>query len=242
MKDHTFHVIMIGLLAASLFFLFLHGRGAVPPPPDNRNTISVSGFAEQNVAPDQAKLVVQIETEGKTAQEAQDMNAEVSANVLAAAQRFLPKKQIETIGYSLMKQQSYDPQTGKPLFLGYAHVHTLQLTLDDLDRMGDLLDALPAVGVTHLQGISFLLSKEKERMVREEILQLAVQQAQHKADVLADAFHVRRGKPVMISETNSFFTPSRTSPETLFSAARAPEVLPGDVTVSVSVQAAFVLS
>ena len=79
-------------------------------------------------------------------------------------------------------------------------------------------------------------------MVREEILQLAVQQAQHKADVLADAFHVRRGKPVMISETNSFFTPSRTSPETLFSAARAPEVLPGDVTVSVSVQAAFVLS
>ncbi len=244
MKEGAWHIILLIAIIGSTLLLFnAHKSAVVGYPSLQRDTISVTGQAELDVAPDEAYVVLVVETEGASAKETQDTNAQISDQVIKAiVGKGVKKDQIDTIGYSLYKREGYDPKTGKPFSLGYQQTHTMKITVKDVEKTGDVIDAAIDAGSTRIQDIRFGLSREKQKEANGETLELAAENAREKAQTLTRALNVNLGEAITISETNYIYAPPQPYYEF---AARAEagmaktEVLPQDVTLSLTVNVVF---
>ena len=121
MKENGWHILLVILIIGSTLLLMnTDNGGVVGYPATQRNTVSVTGTSDLDVAPDEAELTVMIEAEGTNAKEAQDLNAQLSDQVIKAlAAQGVKKEDIDTMGYYLYKREGYDPKTGRPFPLGY---------------------------------------------------------------------------------------------------------------------------
>ena len=117
----------------------------------------------------------------------------------------------------------------------------MKITFDDLDGVGDVIDAATNAGATRIQGVSFVLSDEKKEEANTRALELAAENAQDKAEALAGALGVNMGEAMTISETNYFFSPRPMDYGfgVAESAMQKTDILPQDVTISLSVTVVF---
>jgi len=245
MKEYGWHVLLVVLILGSTIFLSSMQKSGVVSgyPIAQRDTISVTGQAELDVAPDEAYVIVVVETEGGSAKETQDANAQISDQVIKAiVGKGVKKDQIDTIGYFLYQREGYDPKTGKPFSLGYQQTHTMKITVKDVEKAGDVIDAATDAGATRIQDIRFGLSREKQKTSNGEALELAAENAREKATMLASALNVGLGEAITISETNYLYAP----PQPLYdygvraeAALAKTEILPQDVTLSLTVNVVF---
>ena len=65
----------------------------------------------------------------------------------------VPKDAIRTIGYEL--QPEFDYANGRQTFRNYVARNTVEVRLDDIDRVGIVIDAAGAGGATTISGIRF---------------------------------------------------------------------------------------
>jgi uncharacterized protein YggE len=66
-------------------------------------------------------------------------------------------KDIQTSGYNLNAQFTYPPQGGTPTFAGYDASNQVTVKLRQMDKVGDVLDALVDAGANNIFGPSFML-------------------------------------------------------------------------------------
>jgi uncharacterized protein YggE len=246
MKDSWFHVLIVVLILGSTFILLADDEdevqvvggmyGAV-----QQDTISVSGQSEYIVAPDEAELMIVVETTGGTAKEAQDMNSAKSNAVVLALTKFVDKDDIETVSYYLYPLEYFNPQTNKPVPQGYRQTHTMKVTLKDIGAVGDVIDAATNAGATGIQGVSFVLSDDLEEQANTHALGMAVQNARQKADALAHALKVGVGDVVTVSESNYQYYPRPIAygMDMAVGASEKTPILPQDVTISLNVNVIF---
>src|SRR5215203_1916140 len=154
--------------------------GAPPAPPVP--TVVATGQATVRLPPDRAYLTLSTETRAPKPAEAQQRNAQAMAAVqqkLEGAR--LAKESVRTLAYSL--DEEYDLVDNRRRSKGFRAVNTIEVRLDDITRVGEILDLAVAAGATSAQNIRFDL---KERQTAErQALRLAVADARARAEAAA---------------------------------------------------------
>jgi uncharacterized protein len=145
--------------------------------------ITTTGTGKVTYTPDIGYINAGVSSDGKTAADAWDQNAEVVKKLFAALKELgIDPKDMKTVNLNV--QPKYDhPKDKAPVLVGYTASYDLNVTVRKLDDMGKLLDALVANGANRNMSVSFGLA-DPERLLDEARLK-AVQEARKKAEIYA---------------------------------------------------------
>jgi len=163
-------------------------------------TVSVSGEGVVKGMPDQAFVTIGAESRAKNPKEAQAQNAKamtaVHQNLMQAG---IPKDAIRTLSYDL--QLESDWVNGRQVVRGYVARNTIEVRLDDITRVGEVIDIAVTVGATTVHGVRFDL---KQRTVLErEALKRATADARARADAAASGAGTAINRVIRIEEPGS---------------------------------------
>ena len=191
------------LLFALMVALPLPAVAQQAPPP---RTLSINANATVERAPDQAILILAVESEGRTAQVAASANATKMDRVMAALRQLnIPAAKIRTISYELQPQYAQD-RGEQPHIASYRALNQVQVVLDAIDRVGPTIDAALTAGSNRVSSLSFGIKDAQG--ARLEALSNAVAKARAEAEVIARAAGQTLGEPLSIS-TDGYFPQPR---------------------------------
>jgi hypothetical protein len=165
-------------------------QAAVPHAASAPATLQVSAGASVDPAPDRVYIEVGVRTEAPQPKLAAADNASRVTNVLAAVRKAAgPEAQLTTADYSVAPQYRYS-NTGKPpAVTGYTVTNLVRVRLDDLKRIGSVIDAANEAGANVQQSLRFALRHPE--VARVEALTLAAHRARAAAGALAAALGLR---------------------------------------------------
>ncbi len=142
----------------------------------------VTGEGIVKATPDQAWISIGAESRSKTSKEAQQRNADAMTAVLQKIAAFgITKDAVKTTAIDL--QMEFDYANGKQTPRGYVARNTVEVRVDDLAKLGDVLDAVVNSGATMIHGLRFDV-KQREQ-VEAAALQAAVKNALAKSQAVA---------------------------------------------------------
>jgi hypothetical protein len=168
--------------------------------------LQVTGQGTVTTSPDQALLLLAVQTQATSATQATSDNAAIMSKVMNALLNMgLSKDSIETVSYTLTPiYENKQDQTTPPNVLGYIARNEIQVTITDFTSVGKILDTAVAAGVNEVQGITFTLSSAALATLQRQAMQLAVQDADAQAKATASAIGVSLVGPISISPGYSF--------------------------------------
>lgn len=146
-------------------------------------TLNVTGVGYVNVTPDVAYITIGVHTEDASASAALGLNNEKSAAVMDALKRFGVKPEdIRTTNLSVYPMTTYD-EKGQPVQQVYVVDNSVYVTVRDLNKLGELLDAAVQAGANAINSIQFdVLDKETAlTQARQAAVESAIAQAQQLA-------------------------------------------------------------
>lgn len=165
--------------------------------PDAR-TIIVSGSGQASGVPDIARLSLGVETQAPSAREAiAKNNTELSKTIDTLKKQGIAAKDIQTSAISVNPQYDYSNRQ-TPRLTGYTANNNLSVTLRDLDKAGQVLDAVLNAGANRMNGFSFGFENSSPILDKARIK--AVKEAQRKAGLLAEAAGVKLGALLRIND------------------------------------------
>lgn len=169
--------------------------GTVPTPAANPNQpvrqMSVNGTGEIYVIPDIAYINIGVHTKSETVTDALSQNnGQAQAVVSALGELGVDAKDIQTTAFNVYPQQEYGP-SGELLRTVYAVDNTVYVTVRDLSKLGQILDAVVRSGANNINGISFDV-KDKAKALT-EARQKAIDDAKAQAEEIAKASGVTLG-------------------------------------------------
>jgi uncharacterized protein YggE len=179
------------------------GGSVVPPHPP---AIVVLGRGKVQAAPDRAFVSLAVESRDASPQKAQAKNAATMTAVRTAlGDGKVPSDAIRTLGYQLAEE--VDWQNGKRVSRGYLARNTVEVRLDDVTRVGEVIDIATRAGANNVTDVRFDL---RDRASTErEALRLAVADAFARAEAAAAGAKLRLGAIQRISEQSARFEPPR---------------------------------
>src|SRR5262245_24950049 len=147
--------------------------------------IMVTGDATVQAQPDTALLQIGVVTQGKRALDAQQENAARSEALVKALKAVAgPGAEVKTSGYNIQPQRVFK-ENQPPTIVGYEAHNRVTVTIPDLTKVGQVIDAASEAGANEINSISFTL--RQDRAARDQALTMATREASSKADVLARA-------------------------------------------------------
>ncbi len=190
------------ILACTLIFILFsvglpnfNARAATPTPTaiapqpsqtdtcDPARSIQVSGVAVVNVTPDRALIKLGVQSNGRSAKEAQAKNSATINKVTRALKALgIEPKDIATDWYTIEPlYKDYDS-----LYIeGYRIYNTVEITMRDVGNTNDAMVAAFQAGANQVVDVSFYTSEL--RKYRDQAREMAMKAAQEKADALASA-------------------------------------------------------
>ena len=168
-----------------------------PDPP----LVVTTGEASVKRAPDRAWVQIAAESRAKTPREAQKLNVDAMNAVMQKLKGAgLPADAVRTASYDL--QPEFDYRDGRQTLRGYVARNSVEVRLDDIARVGEILDMVVVAGATNVSGIRFDL---KDRAAAErEALSRAVADARGRAEAAASGAGMRIDRVVRIEEQRQF--------------------------------------
>ena len=205
--------------------------------PPQMKTLQVTGQGTVSAMPDEALLLLAVQTQATSATQASSDNAATMSSVMDAIVSVgISKTAIQTVSYSLTPIYENKPdQTTPPNIIGYAARNAIQINVTDFSLVGTALDAAVKAGANEVQGVTFTLSPGASSTIERQASQLAIQDAEVKAKAVASTLGVSLVGPVSVTP-GYVFQPVL---ETLVpSAARTP-IQPGSLQVTATVQITY---
>lgn len=188
------------IVAAALLTVLLRpdAQAQVPSAPV-ASVVVTQGEAIVKKAPDQAWVSIATETREPKAVDARRRSAE-SMTALQAALRAtgLPADAIRTTGYSLMPEMDWN--NGRGTVKGYLVRNQIEVRVDDLDRLGDVIDTANSSKSTAVTVTGPRFGLKDEASAENEALRLAVQAAMARAQAIAAGARRQLGAIVRIEE------------------------------------------
>ena len=165
-----------------LFLLFALPVSAQQPTTPSEPVVVTSGEGLVQAVPDRAWIMISAESRAATAREAQKRNADAMNPVMSKLKSAgIAADAIKTVSYDV--QYEWDFVNGKRVGRGYVARNTIEVRVDNVDRVGEYLEMAVESGATSLGGVRFDL-KDRAKLER-EALRLAVADARAKADAAA---------------------------------------------------------
>ena len=131
-------------------------------------------------APDIATVSAGVTTQANTAVEAMRTNARAMTAVVERIKQLgVAERDIQTSGISLGAMYDYNQQTQRQVFRGYQASNRVSVKLRDIQKTGEVLDALVAAGATDLGGPDW--SIDDDTTARAQARTAAIRQAQAQA-------------------------------------------------------------
>ena len=178
---------------------------AAPPlsAQDTPRTITVVGEGKVSLVPDVARIHVGAEAWADTVSEAKgEVDRQIDGITAALAEAGITAKDIQTNHYSIHYEREPVPMTKEgPAGVGqegYRVSNMLRVTVRDVERAGDVLDAAVEAGANQLYGVSFTVSDQGgwQSQAREK----AMADAEARASELAGLAGVELGEVLAVSE------------------------------------------
>ena len=225
----TSTIAAVALLAASAA---LHAQAPAVPVVPQGPVVVTTGEGTVKSAPDRAWVLIAAESRARNPREAQRANADVMSAVLQKIKGMgLAPDAIRTTAYDL--QPEFDFANGRQTLRGYVARNSVEVRVDDIARLGDVLDAAVGSGATNVGGVRFDL-KDRDRVER-EALRKAGAVARARAEAAAAGADMRGTGVVRIDEQRDMGDQPRPVMMMRQSAAMAesaaPPIAPGEIEV-----------
>jgi hypothetical protein len=187
------------LLLATVLLLCGVAAHAQQSPHASEGRIFVTGDGSVSVRPSYAQLRTGVTTRSKTVKEGVNVSSKLMGAIIAALKASgITEKDIQTAHFSIQPvYESQEPRTG-PKLSGYNISNRVNVTVREIDKVGDVLDAVVAAGATDVGSVSFSIADESEAL--NEARKIAIADARRKAEVYAKASGVQLGGVVSITE------------------------------------------
>ena len=227
------HIVFLGIM-----LLFLVSPLALAAE-NNMSKLIVQGDGKTNAAPDKATIVLGVETRNASASGAASENARLMNETITALKAAkIAQNEIQTSSYSLGTEPQDLPVTARekqqaPLFLAS---NTVTVNLNNTADVGKVLDAAVSAGSNSIREVSFGLKDPQPQ--KDQALGLAIEDAQRKAVVAAQAAGVKLGRVLEISEGYGYV--AQASRSAMFDVATP--IQPGTMEITASVTMTYEIS
>ena len=204
--------------------------------------ITVVGIGKVTGKPDVARVTVGIETQSPSLQTAVDDNkAKMNVLLETLQKEGLADKDIRTSNYSVYTERVGQPSpvADKPVSTDQMIYHVtnqVDVTVRDVNQLGDVLDKAVAAGANNIYGVNF--SVEDTTQLEADARAEAVADAKARAQSLAQLNGVQLGEVLSVSEVIG----STSMPlyrEAVGMGGGGTPVQPGELEISMSIQITY---
>ncbi len=237
-------LLALTLLATTLLFA---AQSAPAYARDVARTISVTGTGGVSVEPDMATVIIGVQTEAEDAAVALDSASAATASVLALLDvEGIAPADIRRGAIRLNPRYSQSVLSSGTEITGYQALNSIEVTVNDLDRLGGILAAVIGGGANRLDAVRFGLQDPSE--AEDEARRLAVMEGARLAALYAQAAGVEVGDLITLSEQGSggYRMVVADAPVMLEMAASSPQydvpVAPGKIDLNASINMTFAIA
>jgi uncharacterized protein YggE len=244
-RNFTRYCIVIPLVLTIILFggLFCQVCGVSAAEAIDEKIITVYGEGAVFGKPTVAYIHLGVETEEPDAVTAQQENARRMSGVIQVLTEMgFEEDDIKTANFSIYPVRGDFTSAGQYKIVGYRVSNTLIVTVRDLDKIGEVLDATTKAGVNAINNIIFDI--EGSTAMYHEALRLAVSDALAKARIITEALGMKLCGPVRVYESSS----SKPVAVDVYdmrvmmaSSEYSTPIIPGDVSVRASVSIEFAM-
>ena len=155
-------------------------------------TISVSGTGNVDAKPDIARLSLAVQRRNASMKVARDETVRVSRAFLDLCRKLgIKESKIRTSGLTIQPEYRWDPKDNQQIFLGYFVQRQLEVELDDLDKLGEVIEGAIDAGVNEVSPPQLDSSRRKE--LSRDALAAATADARANAERIAASLGVKVG-------------------------------------------------
>ncbi len=203
---------------------------------DARRSITVSATGSVTAAPDIAAINSGVTTEAATARAALDKNSAVMKKLIAGLKEGgIDAKDIQTSSFRIEPRYTRAHEGQASVIDGYRVINQVQVTVREIDNLGEILDSLSTLGANQMSGLSFEVSKAETLL--DEARKDAVANALRRAKLFADAAGAEVGEVLQITESATGGGPrpmamARTAMAEAVPIERGTELLQANVTIT----------
>ena len=169
-------------------------------PTDQPHTISVTGSGTAYGAPDIATAQIGVQTRDADAVKATGSNSTKMAAIIAALKaQGVQEKDIQTTNFSVSAQQDVDASGQPKGTITFIVDNTVNITIRDLTKVGEVLSASVDAGANNIYGVSYSVADQAalEAAARDK----AMSDAKARAAQLAKDAGTTLDGPITISES-----------------------------------------
>jgi uncharacterized protein YggE len=185
------------------------GQGAAAEDLDKRllRTITVSAAGEVAAEPDIARLSTGVVAESATAADALSRNTSAMASLIAGLKAAgIDAKDIQTSSFQVEPRYTNPIEGQTAVINGYRVTNQVEVIVRNLDRLGQVMDSLVALGANQMSGLTFDVSKAET--LKDEARTQAIANALRRAKLIAAAAGAEVGDVVSIAEDAAQFRPA----------------------------------
>ncbi|WP_424767567.1 SIMPL domain-containing protein [Paenibacillus sp. sgz302251] len=215
--------------------MYIHSSENTPSSSYSKCPFTIEVLGEGTVAavPDRAVVVLGAATEGAVLQTVQSDNAQIVTSLIESLMELgIPKEKIQTYDFRIEAQ--YDYIEGQQVFRGYKATHLLQMTIDNIEDTGLVIDTAVSNGANSVTSIQFTVAQPA--IYENEALSLAIHNARQKAETIAAALSVKLAAiPCQVQELSRTAEPQPFSASLHMQSAATP-IEPGELSLSAFVR------
>ncbi len=206
-------------------------------------TISVSGTGTVDAVPDIARLRLAVQRRDLNMQAARDATVKVSRDFIALCSRMgIKESKVRTAGLTIQPEYRWDQKQGVQVFTGYFVQRQLEVELNDLDKLGELIEGAVNAGVNEVSPPELDISQRRE--LARQALAAAATDARSNAQRIADTLGVKLGALRTIDAHSNQPPPPRPMMRMAAMSAEADggagaSYTPGEISVDAQVSATF---
>jgi uncharacterized protein len=244
------------LMAVLILFVFVGGSGLLQTGPENSvvaqaptpspfepvRSVSVNGVGQVNVTPDEAIVVIGVETQAEAAGEAVTQNNTLMEDVLDALRAAgVQTVDIQTRNLRLFPRYEAERQPqpgGLGDIIGYTAANQVEVRVRQVANVGEVIDAAIMAGANTIDGIHFEVSNPEQALDRAR--EAAFSDALRKAEQLAELADASLGNVMTITEYSRSPRPVIQEAMAMDAAAQIP-IQAGTETIEVELQVIWYL-
>lgn len=157
-------------------------------PRRQQRLMTVTGNGNISVAPDTVQIQLEVITENKLLNHAQNENAYEMNQVIDSLLKLgIGIENIQTVSYNIIPQYNY--VEGEQVFRGYEVTNAITVKITDIDQVGNVIDVAVQNGANRVSNIQFTVANEN--LYYQKALRLALRNALAKAQTIAETMQLQ---------------------------------------------------
>jgi len=238
-------LILGGLLAVGAFAAM--GTGVTAQESDTGSTsdefVRVSASGSVDAEPDAVtvSLAVQAENDDPTVARQEVANG-VEGMRQALNEVGISDDNITSTEYSLSDGRRHRPGPEEEERPEHIARHEFEVTVNNPDRAGEIIDAGIDSGATSVSGVSFTFSEDRRQELKQDALQEAMENARSQADAASEAGGISVTGVRSVSTTDTGYSPVSYGRAAFEEDAASTQVDPGPVEVESTVEVVYDVS